>query len=287
MDTVYKYCGANGLKILRNLELKVTPPNQFNDPFEFTPKMNYSDPVGYAKKNLQEESVLKWLYEHKRAEGKFAGSFQEFQERASAHQTEVIEAFVSVLPLGAAQAEKEFLDEVSRRFGILCMSQKRDSILMWGHYCDKPLGLVIGFDKSAAIFQQEKGLRPVNYVKERVAFDACWPAGSPELLKYEEDVILSKSDAWLYEQEVRQFFALSSHSLTKKLLEDKTTGYFLPFPAEAIVSVTLGPRCLPDLENEVRELLQKPHFSNMKKFDHAILHENNFSIDFEPMQLTP
>jgi hypothetical protein len=69
MDTVYKYCGANGLNILRDLELKATPPNQFNDPFEFTPKMGYSDPVGYAKRNLQQESVLKWLYEHKRAEG--------------------------------------------------------------------------------------------------------------------------------------------------------------------------------------------------------------------------
>jgi hypothetical protein len=281
MDTVYKYCGFSGFKILRDLELKVTPPNQFNDPFEFTPKMGYSDPVIYAKQHLKQESVLlKWLYESKCAEGKFVGTFQNFLELASKHQTEMIEALVSVLPLGAAQAEKDFLDEVSKRFGILCMSQKRDSILMWGHYCDKPLGLVIGFDKSAAVFQLEKGLRLVNYVKERVVFDACWPAGSPELLKYEEDVILSKSDDWLYEEEVRQFFTLSSPSLTKRPLEDKTTGYFLPFPAEAIVSVTLGPRCSPELEKDVRELLLKPNFFRVK-LDRAVLNKNDFVMEFE------
>lgn len=38
MGTVYKFCGKYGLEILRTLELKVTPPNQFNDPFEFTSK---------------------------------------------------------------------------------------------------------------------------------------------------------------------------------------------------------------------------------------------------------
>lgn len=47
MDTVYKYCGKHGLAILRNLELLVRPPNQFNDPFEFTPRMFYSGPVRY------------------------------------------------------------------------------------------------------------------------------------------------------------------------------------------------------------------------------------------------
>jgi hypothetical protein len=278
MDTVYKYCGANGLKILRDLELKVTPPNQFNDPFEFTPKMGYSDPVGYAKRNLQQESVLKWLYEQKRAKGKFAGSFQEFQERASAHQNEIIEAFVNVLPLGAAQAEKDFLDDVSKQMGVLCMSARRNSILMWGHYCDKPLGLVIGFDGSSKIFRQGKGLGPVVYVKERIFFDACWAIGTPEMEKYNHQVVYSKSDVWSYEEELRQLFWLSA--LKPKVLDNGIPGYFLPFPSEAIVSVTLGPRCSPDLENKVRELLQKPYFSNAK-LDRAVLHNNDFVLEFE------
>jgi hypothetical protein len=282
MDIVYKYCVAYGLGILRNLELKVTPPNQFNDPFEFTPKMGYSDPLGYAKRHLQQEAVLKWLYETKCKEGKFVGSFQTFQELASRHQSEIIEAFVSVLPLGAAQAEKDFLNEVGKRNGVLCMSARRNSILMWGHYCDKPLGLVIGFDGSSAVFQRGKGLRPVVYIKERIFFDACWEVGSSELATYEDQVIFSKSADWSYEDEFRQIFTLSSSSLTKKPLEDKnkTLGYFLPFPPEAIVSVTLGPRISPELENKVREILQKPCFSNVK-LDRAVLDKSDFALEFE------
>jgi hypothetical protein len=40
MSIVYKYCKQqHGVDILKNLELKITPPNQFNDPFEFSPHM--------------------------------------------------------------------------------------------------------------------------------------------------------------------------------------------------------------------------------------------------------
>ena len=46
MGTVFKFCGKYGLDILRKLELKITPPNQFNNPFEFKPRNRCSDPAG-------------------------------------------------------------------------------------------------------------------------------------------------------------------------------------------------------------------------------------------------
>lgn len=302
MDTVYKFCGAHGLTILRNLELKITPPNQFNDPFEFTPKIIYSDRVSYAKRALDREDVHKWLYQLY-LKSNFRGSFDEYQKKS-------IDILIQAPEHTSPLVEKEFLCEVGKRYGILCLSKNRDSILMWGHYCDKLLGIVIGFDKASAIFKQGKGLRPVNYVGERVILDACWEVGSPELLNYEEQIIHSKSLAWKYEGEFRQFFPLSSSSLVKKPLEDKekhpdnllrkctqlflkylgfkntaqSFGYFLPIPPEAIVSVTLGPRCSPDFENEVRGILQKPCFSHVEIFDRAVLHKNNFLIDFESVQ---
>jgi hypothetical protein len=70
--------------------------------------------------------------------------------------------------------------------------------------------------------------------------------------------------------------------LSKKPLKDenRTLGYFIPFPPEAIVSVTLGPRNSPELENEVREILQKPCFAHVK-LDHAVLHKSAFVLEFE------
>jgi hypothetical protein len=217
-----------------------------------------------------------------------------------------LEQLTEVMQYSLPLVEQELLDRVSEQYGVLCISQRRDSILMWGHYCDKPCGLVIGFDKSSAIFQQGKGLRPVTYVQNRVGYDACWEFGSPELSDYEEQIIFHKNADWNYEHEVRQIFTLSSSSLTKKPLGDKgkkicsflwkyvysflrhvghedkdqTSRYFLHFPPEAIVSVTLGPRRSPALENDVRVLLQKPCFSHVK-LDRAVLNKNDFVLEFE------
>ena len=281
MNTVYKFCGTQGITILQNLELKVTPPNEFNDPFEFTPKMVCSAPLGY----MTREDVCRWLYQTASCKG-FSGSFDEFkiqylkrlEDNASKTKQAMAETMEGSLPF----VEQEFLDEVSKRFGILCMSGRRNSILMWGHYCDRALGLIIGFDKSSEMFHQEKGLKAVDYVKERVVFDSCWEDGSPEMAKYEEQVIFSKSLDWDYEREFRQIISLSSPLLIKKPLKCKvhTPGYFLPFLPEAIVSVTLGPRCPPELADEVRTLLQRPGFSRVK-LDRAVLHKDDFTLEFE------
>lgn len=306
MEIVYKFCDKYGLEILRNLELKVTPPNQFNDPFEFTPNNFCSDPVGYATKNLEREPALQILYRMLQHKGKFSGSFEEFKKIAKRDKDKWVPILAEAPYYTSPFVDKALLDEVRKGYGILCLSKRRDKILMWGHYCDKLLGIVIGFDKSSAVFQQGKGLRPVTYVKERVACDACWEVGSPELLQFEEQVIFFKSDEWLYEDEFRQFFPLSSTSLKKKPLDnkekysknflwkcvrsfkkfvglknkDQPTGYFLPFPPEAIVSVTLGPRSSPELEKEVREILQKPCYADVK-LDHAVFHKSDFVLEFE------
>jgi hypothetical protein len=103
------------------------------------------------------------------------------------------------------------------------------------------------------------------------------------MANYENQIVLAKSDVWAYEDELRQVFKLSSSALIKKSLndKDKTPGYFLPFPPEDVVSVTLGPRCSPELERDVRIILQKPCFSKVV-LDRANLHDKAFELSFEP-----
>ena len=216
-------------------------------------------------------------------------------------------------------AEWDLLDAVSERYGVLCMSGRRDSILMWGHYCDQPLGLVIGFDRSAMIFHQGKGLRAVVYDDKRVNFDYAWGRMSPEMVAFDERIILTKAQCWSYEAELRQIFPLASSSLKRKPLnknmglwasllfkfvcwprtaakalslspnkgdlrrpknKKSTIGYFLPFPPSAIASVTLAPRCSPELENEVGRILAKPCLAHVRR-DRAILGRDDFVLEFE------
>lgn len=54
-EELFKYCDLNGLKILQNLEIKVTPPSELNDPFEFTFGLNHV--IGLQTKSSTPQKV--------------------------------------------------------------------------------------------------------------------------------------------------------------------------------------------------------------------------------------
>ena len=63
---LYQYSGEHGNLVLQNLQLKVTPPNEFNDPFEMSPIIKCADPkayaVGMAKKALLDPSFFEQVH---------------------------------------------------------------------------------------------------------------------------------------------------------------------------------------------------------------------------------
>jgi len=278
MNTIYKYCDGRGVEILRNLVLKVTPPNQFNDPFEFTPHIVCSNVRRTAKRLVKEKDAIRELYWDSVRDGQFKGNFRQFRKMHRQYRPDLVKLAETAIPATLAALQARLLDQISTAFGVLCMSKKRNSLLMWGHYCDKHRGIVIGFDDSNPIFKEGPGLRPVKYVRARVQIDERARDQSVEWFKSKDDLIFAKNDEWAYEQELRQLFLLSS--LTKRPLDDGTPGYFRPISPLAVLSVTLGARCSPELANKVRLILQSQHFSNVR-LDRAFLHESDFALRFE------
>lgn len=278
MSIVYKYCNAHGIDILRNLHLKVTPPNQFNDPFEFTPRMTSSDPRGFAKRILKNKDNLRTIYRHFSQAGHFTGNFREFRRQSVRDRDKMIKGLETCVPAAVESVQKSHLDRISQTYGVLCLSKRPDSILMWGHYCEKQEGIVIGFDSTSPIFDKEKGLREVQYVKERVFFDANWKPASVELSRYEDQIIFSKNKDWAYEEELRQFFILSQ--MDKKPLRYGSSGYFLSFPPEALVRVILGTRCSMQLASEISSILKNGPLSHAR-IGRAVLHETDFALRIE------
>ena len=278
MTVVYKYCNAYGVDFLRNLHLKVTPPNQFNDPFEFTPRMISSDTHIFAKRILKDKKHLKTMYLLFSQAGKFTGNFREFRSMAAKDREKMTRGLQACVTPAVQSVQKSFLDRISNEYGVLCLSKRHDSILMWGHYCDKQSGIVIGFDSSSPVFRKGRGLRDVQYIKERVIFDANWKPGSVEIARYDDQIIFSKNQDWAYERELRLFLKLSE--LEQKPLHDATKGYFLIFPSEALVSVILGARCSQVLELEVRSILKNKSLSHVR-IHRAGLHETDFALKIE------
>lgn len=275
----YKYCGVHGVAILKNLELKITPPNQFNDPFEFTPRMLCSNPLRRTRDILKNKTYVEKMYRDGVLAGKIQGSYGEFRKHIKLNRNVIALDMSQSLPKAAADTQRHCLDLASKRFGVLCMSNRRDSILMWGHYSNKHQGLVIGFDVSNDVFQSPNGrsLRPVNYVRERIVFDATWKESSAEVREYEQKMVFSKNEDWRYEGELRQLFELPK--LKQKLLDDGTLGYFLPIPAAAVLSVTLGTKCSAELEKIVCSALAQGNLSHVK-LNRAVLHESEYALKF-------
>ena len=277
MEVAYKYCDANGVRILEDLQLKVTPPDQFNDPFEFTSRMICSSPTRAVKQLLTKAFIKDSFLEHKRAG--YLGDFRLFKKQFREQRAEIIESMRPQIPSAIKERQDFQLQRISVMHGLLCLSSVPSSLLMWGHYSDKHRGIVIGLDPSWPVFERrgKKGLRPVTYCKERVLYDTALAPGSTEEKEQSERLIFSKNDEWSYENEWRQLYTL--RSLRHARFADGSLGYFLPIPPEIILSVYLGVRCLGELEKKVRSILTKPEFAHVK-IQRAVLHPSEFALVF-------
>src|SRR5664280_402943 len=133
--TLYKYSSAKwGIAILRDLRLKVSPPNSFNDPFEFTPQtLNPLKDVKSAYAVFQRNGL--------------PCSFDCFQEKLwpwLCQDVQLKEQFVRE-NISDDLNEK---DKASEFVGVLCLSQLPDDIRMWSHYAQNHTGITIGLDVS-------------------------------------------------------------------------------------------------------------------------------------------
>jgi hypothetical protein len=217
------------------------------------------------------------MFENQKKAG-FRGDYRQFKRQLKERRSTLVASLEPEMPAAITERQATYLSQVSEEHGVLCMSARRDSILMWGHYCDKHRGIVIGLDSSWELLQGVKGLRPVEYVRERVVLDSsCAPGGLKERTSTEQ-LIFSKNDEWKYEDELRQLFTL--RGLPQRPLDNGTTGYFLPIPPAVLTSVSLGMRCPAELERKVRSALRNPGLSHVK-LDRAVLHQSEFVLRFE------
>src|SRR5689334_3740463 len=111
----------SGLKVLQHLSLKVTPPDQFNDLFEFSPVIERPVTKSEARASLR------------------AAIRSDCQERGLpvALGNNIAEV---VLNLKAGQADLNYvaqqsvLSRISQRYGVVCFTEVQDDMLMWAHY---------------------------------------------------------------------------------------------------------------------------------------------------------
>jgi hypothetical protein len=90
-----------------------------------------------------------------------------------------------------AALERNFIESLA----VLCLTDKRDDLLMWAHYAGNHRGICVGFDSEAEPFDTA---REVSYSKQRAAISDDHRSGYEELVQI---ALLTKSKHWEYERE--------------------------------------------------------------------------------------
>lgn len=188
------------------ISLRATPPNAFNDPFEFASNLLTNN----------ESRMIESLTET----GDFdAGTVAVLGETMLAYED-------------IATRWQRLREEISKNLGVVCLSACWDDTLMWSHYSDEHRGFAVAIDRDHHYIQQLH-FQPVEYESQRPSY---FVEHDPEREGFRipgnhiTTSIYTKSEHWNYEHEWRCI-----HQLDKK-----NSVTLIDIPAEAIPLILLG-----------------------------------------------
>lgn len=183
---LYKYRTLNGdygmtnaEDILLNDRMRWQSPADFNDPFDCVPEFD---------RKIDTATFRRWL---SGAQAHVKGQISRNDRRSAI--TKKLKTKADMI----ASLEVSFAQALSQS-SVTCFSLVENQPLMWAHYADAHTGIMFEFEQPGTDTAFH-GL-DVSYVDKRPLVDpTAFLAGDTEIKK----AILTKSDDWNYEQEVR------------------------------------------------------------------------------------
>jgi len=236
---VYKYMPEERKDFFSSFRLRFTQPQALNDPYECLPAISNSDYEKLIEKaiNSMNEKELSLVLPDLDNTTK---NLKDKYEKTGNLEQLLIEIYKR---------------EINKRIGILCLSKRHDSVLMWSHYTDSHRGFLLGFDSNHHFFKKQDtddaeigDLREVKYSQDR-------PIISLNEIKVTTDLFEHKNIEWKYEQEMRLIRNLKNKSYVKEGQEHKI--FLFDIPKECISSVIFGMECSPQLQGEIEDLINK------------------------------
>lgn len=232
---LYKYLSYNkgSELVLSDCTIKFTRPKDFNDPFD-----------------CKAVDISHWKSE-------------DWIEFFSKEGYPVVEATkLATQAIDEKVTNENFVDFVND-FGVFCLSEVNDDILMWSHYADHHKGFCVGFH-----------IDNNNYFSEvyNVNYEKIYPKLSASACKKEKarTIMLSKSCDWEYEREWRKIKCL-------KLPNGKRLSEIQPYPENLLASVIFGAKITECSRQKLLDILDKktvqPDIFNAK------LCGNKFSLE--------
>ncbi|WP_345947722.1 DUF2971 domain-containing protein [Mucilaginibacter sp. PAMB04274] len=246
-----------GIKILENCTIRVTPPNQFNDPFEFASYGTGIIDRGHIISLIEDEQLLLERYKLiAKDSGMSLEQYREDQATLLSDNGRLQQEIATATQLYMEWAA-HFVDQVSHNAGVVCLTEDDTSILMWSHYASNHEGLMIGLDVDRLPYLK---LFNVEYTTEhQLPIDLS----RVHLMEYLQEqyvaIMRRKFSVWGYEKEYRMQFHFSVCEQIPAI-----GMWFYRFDPEVVRSVTIGMKCKIEDREHVLSLLAEPRFAHVQ-----------------------
>lgn len=300
---LYKYTDVfTALKLLREKKFRYTQPIAFNDPFEVSPILEQEIGNNFLSENISTifntpsnkeylyNTAFKEMYDKLSVEERETISFDKFKEEVidevdtelgklgTSINEEILTRLMKIKPQYTEYLFRMLPIEIGQSTGVFCLSSKPDDILMWSHYADSHLGIVIEINVENHFFSS---LRKINYTLKRPSIDInCDYKNENDKLKYGLNIFFTKSKDWSYECEFRDIKLISTgaNSDQKDRLGFPIVLY--AFPQEIIKGLIFGSRLTKDSKKEIIRVSKLLDY----KIDYkeAVLDKEYYKVNIEP-----
>jgi len=262
---IYKYIDSWGEKILNGLRIKISDPRNFNDPFEFLPRIRGEITNEEIEAKFDEPAYRENYFRHHLEQG-IVESREDFEVWLEANRAQLLSA-MGIAYRGRNYKPLDFREIAAKKFGVTCFSAKHDNLLLWAHYADNHKGIVVGFEREffgPLIYD-------VAYAQQRVLYSPVM-TGDPRDSTI-VSVLRTKSPEWVHEEEWRAIIPWD-------LCIEESGFWFYPVHPSAIKEVVFGVRIDPALRQSIIDKKSNA-FGHLKLFD-ARLCDETFALRIEP-----
>lgn len=265
---LFKYFGESRVDVIQNLQIRFTPANRFNDPFECLPDTRVVEDSKWITL-LENDVIPEILIKDMIKAAKGAERRWNEEKIRIAYRTRYPARIVELKQM--AHAEMLRAREPLR---ILCLSQVAPdlpaALPMWGHYTGSHAGFAIEFDAQhewmtahLPVNGQPHDAGPVIYSIRR----STWRVDNGNLIPNDR-FIFFKSSEWSYEKEYRLLRFAGTEGLDASAVDS-----LVNIPPGLIRRIVLGANSSMELRERVRGLCRQSHLA------HVILQLANIHTD--------
>jgi hypothetical protein len=319
---LYKYVIPDRIDVLQNASIRFTPAAAMNDPFEVRPMFEAFDEDEVLRhtisSNMHEafqqevdssviattlddlfnqledvfaqvapgEEVKKELGEMRKALPPPDIFWTESKQRVPS----MVNTFMEIMNNNMPIFRNVVLTEFATKIGMLCLAGKCNNLLMWAHYANNYKGFVIEFNGKHRFFCRQRhapeelgGLKKVRYTDIR-------PNKSLLIGLTAEEIFLTKSKKWKYEQEWRMLASFENEEDKclkidgKPVLDGDGLPIFLcPLPHDCITGVIFGSRMTEENKLKIANILSDDARYSHVKIYQSVLDERAFKLHTVPV----